>query len=155
MNPAKAWPLAMAAVLALTVVTNVALLVAANGPDRAVPERDYYRKALAHDSTLAQRARDAALGWSAAARIEPAARGARVELRLAGGDGAPIAGARVALEALHNREAARPVTGVLADAGGGRYVAVLPLARPGRWELRVDARRGAERFTAIVRAERP
>jgi nitrogen fixation protein FixH len=154
-TPAKAWPLAIVAVLAITVGTNVALLVAAHGPDRAVPERDYYRKGLAHDSTLAQRARDAVLGWTAAAGLASVPGGARVELRLADSGGAPLAGARVELEALHNRDAGHPVSGVLADAGDGRYLATLPMAHRGRWELRVDARRGADRFTAIVHAERP
>jgi hypothetical protein len=153
-KPATLWPIAIVAVLALTVIGNVFVIVAANGRDAAVVEPDYYRKALAWDSTLAQRARDQDLGWRLDARLAPlgADGRARLEARLAGRDGAPIADARVHVVAVHNREARAPRTATLAPVAGG-YAAELPLARAGLWELRFDVRRGGERFTATLRRE--
>ena len=154
MNGARAWPFAVVAVLAVTVAANGVMMLVVNGREAAVVEPDYYRKALAWDSTLAQRARDQALGWRLDARLAPlAADGrARLEVRLAGRDGAPIVDARVGVVAVHNREARAPRAATLAPVAGG-YAAELPLARAGLWELRFDVRRGGERFTATLRRE--
>lgn len=153
MKPAALWPVAIAGVLAVTVAANVAVMVLAGGPDRAPIEPDYYRKAVAWDSTLAQDDRDAALGWTLDARLEPHADGAMwIEARLAGRDGAPLDGAAIDVEAIHNR-APRPEVARLAPAGVGGYRARLPVARPGLWELRFTAIRAGVRFTHTVRLD--
>lgn len=150
MKPAAAWPLALAGVLALTVVANVAMLAAANAPGGTRVEPDYYRRALAWDSTQAERARSAALGWRADAAFTHAG-----ELALALRDAAdhPVTGARVEVLAIHNLEPGPPVAWSLGEVAPGSYGARVRPGRAGRWELRVRATRAAEVFTAVLHAD--
>jgi len=155
-SPAKAWPLAIVGVLAVTVAANVLLFAAANAPGTAVAERDYYRRALDWDRTQAERARSAALGWRAAAAFQGAAPGrTRLELRLADASGAPVAGAAVELEGVHNLAADDPRHWVLAETAPGLYATEADVPFSGRWELDVTATRGADRFVSVLHAEAP
>jgi nitrogen fixation protein FixH len=159
MKPGRWWPIAVVAVLAITVLANVVVLWVASDPDAEAVEPDYYRKAVAWDSTRVERARNLALGWRLDATVGPlGGGGAEVRARLADAAGAPLAGATVELEAIHNRIAAHPVHAVLFPAGGaggeaGVYAAAVPLARPGLWELRFTVRRGSDRFTVDRRLD--
>jgi nitrogen fixation protein FixH len=155
MIAAKLWPLAIVGVLAITVGANAWILYEANrDPNATVVEPDYYRKAVAYDSTLAQARRDRALGWRLAA--EPGAfdpNGTPLALALTDREGLPIAGASVALVAIHNLDAGRLVSARLVTGADGRATGRLGLDRTGLWELRFDARRGAERFTTDLRCD--
>ncbi len=148
MTPARLWPLAVVAVLAVTVGANVFLLVAAHGRDAAVVERDYYRRAVAFDSTLAAERRSDALGWRVAVELGRPDAGGSAPLRVQVTDraGTPVDGAQVRVTAVHNRAAAHPVTAPLARVGIGAYAGTLPLGRRGLWELDLEATRGAERY---------
>jgi nitrogen fixation protein FixH len=153
-RPEKLWPLAIAAVLAVTVLANVFMFVAASDRQAAVIEPDYYRKAVRWDSTLAERRRDAELGWRIDAALGPIGRGgSMLSARLTGRDGTPLEGAELRVTAIHNADAAHPVGAELAPGGGGTYSARLPLARAGLWELRFEVRRAGERFSASLRRE--
>jgi nitrogen fixation protein FixH len=148
------WPIAIVGVLVATVGANVAAFIAAVGPQAATVEPDYYRKAVEWDSTLAQRERNAALGWRIDAVLGDVSRdGATLEATLLDPHGAPLDGADVRVEALHNRDGAHPVAGRLEPAGAGRYAARLPLRRAGLWELRFDVRRQDRRFTSTQRKD--
>lgn len=152
-NP-HAWPLAMAAVLAITVVANLALLVAANAPGAAQVEPDYYRRALAWDSTQAERARSAALGWRAAARFIPRpGHPAWIVVDLADASGRAVTGARLGLVAVHNLEPGASSSWTLTEVAPGRYRAEVAPHHAGRWELRLAASHERERFTAILHAD--
>jgi len=154
MKPAVMWPVAIVGVLGVTVAANLVLLYAAGDRNGAVVERDYYRKGLAWDSTLAQRARSAALGWRADAAIGPVREGAaRVTVTLSGADSAAVRGAALAVSAIHNTRADRPVAGALMEEAPGRYAGTLALDRPGLWELRLEAVHGVDRFETSVTAE--
>ena len=48
------WPIAVAAILATTVAANIWVMMIANDDPSFAIEPDYYRKALAWDTTLAQ-----------------------------------------------------------------------------------------------------
>jgi hypothetical protein len=52
--------------------------------------------------------------------------------------------------AIHNARGGLTVEAALSEGRAGRYGARLPLPRPGRWELRIDAVRGGERFRAVL-----
>lgn len=158
MNAGRLWPVAIVGVLAVTVVANLAILQVAGDPDAFTPEPDAYAKAVAWDSTLEVRAASAALGWQAIGGIaalegEPAR--ARVVVTLRDREGRPVEGALVRVEAIHNRQARRIRATLPAAAGAaGAYAATLPLARPGMWELRLDAERPGELFVTSLRVER-
>jgi nitrogen fixation protein FixH len=151
----RLWPLGVVAVLALTVLANVAVFWAARDRNAAVVEPDYYRRAVGYDSTLAAEHRSAALGWRVEAELgEPGAGGAAtLRVRLLGRDGAPLDSARVTVGAVHNRDAARVVRAALAPEGGGRYAAMLPLRLAGRWELDLEAARGTDRYRVRVHCD--
>lgn len=145
------WPIGLAALLVGSAAANIALVVITARDASFAVEPDYYAKALAWDETMAQERRNEALGWSLGLRIEPAGERGRVTVAagLADRAGAPIQGARVSLEALHNARASRVLTATLEPRGGG-YAAVMPLSRPGLWEFRARVTRGADVFTAIL-----
>jgi nitrogen fixation protein FixH len=154
MNGARLWPAAIAGVLGVTVVANVVMLWAARHGDAPAIEADYYRKAVAWDSTLAARRASAALGWRADAGIGPLGRdGADVTVWLADSTGTALDGAGVRVVAIHNARGGTTVEGTLAPRGAGRYAGRLALARPGLWELRIEAARGPDRFGAALRRE--
>jgi nitrogen fixation protein FixH len=155
----RAWPWAIGLVLALTVVANVAMLVAANAPGASEVEPDYYRRALDWDRTQTERARSAALGWRAEARF-----GARevggTPLRVVLLDGAarPVTGASVSVTAIHNLEPGARSDWVLREIRPGSYTADVRPGHGGRWELRLTATRGREHYSDVVHAwleERP
>jgi nitrogen fixation protein FixH len=155
-NVARRWPLAVFAVLAITVAANFAVLWVASDDDAAAVEPDYYAKALRWDDAQAERRRSDDLGWSAEVTLEDEdAAGPKVLVRLADAAGAPIAGAAVSIEAIHNRLAAHPVRTRLATdpVRPGVYSSRAPLAAAGQWEIRVRAERGADVFEESVRRE--
>lgn len=140
------WPVLLVGLLVLGVGANLVLLAVASGDPSFAVERDYYRKGMEWDRTLAQRQADARLGWTLACEV----RAGMVDVALRDAAGAPVPGATVSLEGFHNARAAQIVTAVLADAGSGIYRAQAPIVRPGLWELRFRAVRGADVFTQTV-----
>ena len=155
MKRGAAWPIAITAVLALTVGANVLLLRIATEPNAYATEPDYYRKAVAWDSTAAAERASTATGWSCDASLVARGRAFEIRLRLVDAAGAPVAGAAVHVTAIHNLAAATPSELTATPAAAGGYVATLPVARAGLWELRVAATRGREHFTADLRREAP
>ena len=143
------WPLFLGGLLVLGVGANLVLLVVATGDPSFAVERDYYRKGMEWDRTLAQRQADARLGWTLSCEV----RAGTVEVALRDASGAPVPGATVSLEGFHNARAAQIVTAVLAEAGEGTYRAQAPIARPGLWELRFRAVRGVDVYTQTVTYE--
>ncbi|HET9951473.1 MAG TPA: FixH family protein [Candidatus Eisenbacteria bacterium] len=153
MKPAALWPVAVVGALVVTVGANIAILVLANDSDKAVVEPNYYEKAVAWDSTMAQGRRNESLGWSIGATLAPSAVGARLHANLADREGAPLPGALIRVEAIHNADAARRIEGTLRDAGGGAYEADLPLRHAGLWELRFTVERDGALFTLDLRRD--
>jgi len=150
------WPVAIVGLLLGGAGANIGLmLVATRDPSFSV-EPDYYRKAVEWDRTMAQQARNAALGWSLSARFEDdgGPPGSRLRVRAVDRAGAPLSGARVVVEAFPSARASH-VSRMTLDAGpDGTHVAAMPPGPAGLWEVRVTVTRGEEVFTAVVAAER-
>jgi nitrogen fixation protein FixH len=155
MKPGSGWPLAIVAVLAMTVAANIALLWQANAAGGNDVEPDYYRRALAWDSTQAAHARSVALGWRAEAGFAAAGSGATLEVVLEDSLAQPLPGASVTVVGLHNLDPLHALTWKLAETAPGRYGAVVQLPHAGRWELRVSARRGSDDWLGVLHAEAP
>jgi nitrogen fixation protein FixH len=149
------WPIGMAVILAITVATNITvMLIAGSDPSFAI-EKDYYRKAVEWDQTMAQERHNRELGW----RIEPVldryspGDGALLRVHLADSTGAEITGATVQVSALYNARANEVIESTLQHESEGTYAARIPVAHAGQWELRFDITRGDDRFTAVSRLE--
>lgn len=155
MRGGRAWIAGVVAVLAVTVVVYGRLVWLAHGRDAAVVEPDFYRRAVAWDSTRAAQARSDALGWTLEAALgRPGDAGeAPLTLRLADGAGRPVEGAAVRVTATHNRIADRALRADLAPVAPGVYAARLPLPLGGLWDLDVEAVCGADRFVRRVRCD--
>lgn len=151
------WPFLVALALMFTVGVNVVMLFAAKGdPNGTVVEPEYYRKAVEWDRTMARQQASDALRWTASATISESADAAReVRVVLRDSTGTAVRDADVRVSLIHNAEAAKLTEGTLAVQPNGEYVASLLAPHPGRWEVRVTARRGEERFLATLHAEAP
>ena len=151
------WPLILAGLLLGGVGANIALMLVATGDASFAVEPNYYAKAVAWDETMAQEAKNAALGWGVAVTLDRAPVPGKVELaaRITDRAGAPISGASVSVEAFHSSRARRVFTAPLLPAADGRYAVTLPLERPGLWEIRVRIERGPEVFTRTVMQDLP
>lgn len=155
MKRGMGWPLAITAILGLTVAANIWLIrVATHDPSFAV-EEDYYQRGVHWDDELAQRARNSALGWRVDASASPIRHGYGSDLRIALNDAAisPIEGALVVVRAVHVARAGNPVDITLTPYAPGEYEARVPIERAGVWELHIDVHRGADRFTATERLD--
>lgn len=154
MKSGAVWPMAIVGVLGLTLAANVFLWRAANAPGTNDLEPDYYHRALAWDSTQTARTRSASLGWRAQAALGLGRSGSEeLHVTIIGRDGAPVAGAAVEVQGVHNLDPGHPERWTLVEEPDGRYVAPVHLPHTGRWELRVNATRGGERFESIEHAD--
>jgi nitrogen fixation protein FixH len=149
------WPIAITAVLATTVAANIwVATIASDDPSFAI-EEDYYQKAVAWDSTLAQARSNARLGW----RLTPTLRltgsdgRARLSATLTDSAGTPITGASVRVSALQVSRANAIHRVTLLASAPGVYDSQLEAARPGQWELRFDVSSGSTHFTDVARVE--
>ena len=150
------WPWLLGALMAVVIGANLALVYLATSDPSFAVEEDYYRKALDWDGKRQQDARNAALGWHVdldVAGTRSADGRVAIVARLRDSAGRPIEDARVRLEAFHNARAARIFRADLARGSGAEYTTALPLRRPGLWEFRIVASRGAERFTRTATKE--
>jgi nitrogen fixation protein FixH len=153
MKKGMGWPIGVAVILSSTVVANVVVMKIANNDPSFSVEPDYYRKAVHFDSTMAQQKRNLSLGWGIDTQIDSIGDGTRTRLsiRLRDASSYPLPGARVAVMARFNARANDTLTAVLTEEAPGTYVTTLPIARPGEWEVRVDATHGSQRFSASSR----
>ena len=148
------WPLALAGLLAGGIIFDLVFLVVASRDPTFSVERDYYRKALDWDRTMAQEGHNAALGWRAAAALARDGAGrSRLGVTLTDRAGAPLTGAVVSAEMFHNARAAQVLEARLAEEAAGAYAASVPAARPGLWEVRITVARGGDVFTRTLETE--
>jgi nitrogen fixation protein FixH len=148
------WPTAIVAVLVTQICFGIWMArVAGNDPNFAI-EPDYYARAVNWDATMEQSRRDKALGWQASVAMTRAGgRTATLRLVLVDSTGGPITTAdSVIAEALAVAHAGQIDRLVMVRDGAG-YVAPVPAANAGLWEVRIRAARGADVFTAKLRTE--
>jgi nitrogen fixation protein FixH len=152
------WPLFIIAIFAAGIIPNLVLLfVATNDPSFAV-EENYYEKSLAWDETMAQRAENERLGWSTEMSLTSAEapRGfRRLSLSVLDAQGARLERCRVHVETFHNARAAKRIEADLETSASGVHEALLPMRRPGLWELRLTVRCGEQTFTETSMRELP
>lgn len=141
MKPGMGWPIGVAVILGATVVANIAVMRIANDDPSFAVEPDYYARAVAFDSTMAQERRNLDLGWGVESSLDSLVAGqpTRLTIRLKDRDAGPLVGATVSVTARFNARANDTLTAVLPETAPGTYVSALPISTPGEWEVRVDA----------------
>jgi nitrogen fixation protein FixH len=152
-SPAKRWPSIIVTVLVLQMAFGVWMArVAGNDPHHAV-EPDYYARAVSWDSTMAQSRRDQALGWRASAEIvRSEGRTATLRITITDSLGSAVTADAVRADALAISHAAT-ITRVTLSPDHGAYIGQIDSAAAGLWEMQLRAVRGADLFTAKLRAE--
>lgn len=129
------------------------MYIASSDPSFAV-EPNYYEKALAWDSTAAQKVANERLAWKTNVQVAPAkAGGSELVVRLVNSDGTPLDGAKVQAEVFASTRARERTTLSLESRGDGTYAAPAAIHRAGLWECRLVVDRGPERFTSTARLE--
>lgn len=147
------WPAAIVTVLLLQVGFGIWMARTANNDPNFAIEPDYYNRAVNWDSTMAQSRRDKALGWQAAASlVRDTGRTAALRVVLIDAAGIPLVADSVhaAVLAVAHAGTVHELT-LTPDAGG--YIALVPLAANGLWDISVRAVRGGDLFTAKLRTE--
>ena len=155
MKRVPAWPVGIVVVLLLFAAGNIQMMRLASADPSFAVEPDYYRKAVAFDSTMAQQRRNADLGWIVTAAIDRETIPATVSVRLADGTGQPVRDAKVRIDARFNARANDVLTADLTETAPGTYTGRLGVKFAGEWEVRVDAVRAADHFTASARTQAP
>jgi hypothetical protein len=151
-NAAHRWPLGLGLVLFLTVVANIVVYRLATRRDALAIEPDYYRQAVAWDSTQAVAARSRALGWRLTASLGGIAGGrAPFAATLRDDAGAPVSGALVRVEVFAVARADERLDTTLAETAPGRYAVALPAVRAEWHEVRLTAGRAGDRFVVRLR----
>ena len=151
------WPIGLTGVLAATVAANIWVAVIANDDPSFAIEPDYYKKAVAWDTTLAQARHNALLGWRLTTAMSAIASdgSSLLSARLTDSTGSAISGAviRVAALAVARASDVHDMTLTPSDSSGN-YAVRFDARRAGEWELRFDATLGAEHFTQVSQSRR-
>jgi len=108
--------------------------------------RNSYVQGNHYNETLAERAKQTALGWTAEASLVSGKGGAIVTLRLRDAKGEPLKGATVTGRLRRPATTMADRTLVFSSTGGGTYIAPAGDLQAGAWDLAVRATRGSATF---------
>lgn len=128
--------------------------IAVDDPGFSV-ERDYYKKASAFDVELSQRSHNAALGWKVRvveATLDHMGQGA-VVIAITDPRHEHLDELSVSAEAFAVARGADVRHVALTPLGRGIHRLQMERVRPGLWDVRIEARRGAVVFTQTLRLE--
>ncbi len=155
---ASSWvPWAFAGGLGIVVAANLILVYAAMSSAPGSVAARPFDAGNGYNKVLAQAARQDALGWTAETAYRTiggsgtARPAGELGVRLRDRAGNPVAGA--AIEAQLRRPVGPPDAFELRLIEGpdGSYVALVELPRPGQWDVRIVARRGADTVEEVAR----
>lgn len=137
----KGWHVlaAMLAFFAAIIAVNVGFAIVAVESFPGEDVRRSYLQGLNYNDALAERRRQAALGWQASAALAGAGGQARLVVELHDRDGAPLSGLTLRGDLRWPADERLDRALAFAPDGEGRYVAPLDGLQPGYWRLRARA----------------
>ncbi len=154
MKKGMGWPIGIVVILSATVLSNMAVIVLTGDDPSFAVEPDYYKKAVAWDSSQALATRSDALAWHAQAYVTPMPSGAStLTIALTDANGEAVRDATVRGELLHIARASDMQRVQFVATASGAYEAVVPMQRAGMWELRLHADRNSEQFVRTLRID--
>lgn len=157
MKKGMGWPIGITVLLLATVASNIGVMMLVHDDPSFAIEPDYYRKAVAWDSTQAVARASDALGWSVQSAVIPSVNGVQVlRLRISDAQGLGVDSAEVHGELRYVARAneVQTVRFVATEsADRGTYESPVIMTDTGLWELRLVADRGEAHFREIVRLD--
>lgn len=145
-------PWAIAVGLGVVVAVNGALAYFAISSSTGLVTEDAFDVGNNYNRVLAAGAAQDALGWRSDVSFVPVgpARG-EITARFTDRNGKPVTGLAVTARLVRPVEPLPETALALSETAAGNYAAAALLARPGQWEVRLAARRGAELFELAQR----
>jgi nitrogen fixation protein FixH len=153
--PHIAWPLFVVLILGVGIVGAFSILFAAASDGGAQVVDDYYRRAVAWDSTAAENARAAALGWRVDFRVlQPTGENSLRPVRFTVVDstGSPVESLAGTVRLFRPQHAA-PVAELPFHAEAGSYGFQAPLTSAGLWDFEISGRRDSTEYRVIIRKQ--
>lgn len=146
--------LLVAGIFATYIVLNATMVWFSLEADPQLVSSSYYEDSQAYDQVLAAKRASARTGWEA--QVEPDGERAAV-VTVAGPDGAAVSGLQGTAQAYRPSDEAldQPLTWTEDPAEPGRYRATFDTPASGLWELKLDLKRGGERFYQTLRYVAP
>lgn len=154
MSPRVRWVGLICVLLGSTVVFHGALLVFSLVDPSFAVVPDYEGKAARWDEAKRELEKSRALGWTVDLKTRPAGPGyVEVSVDVFDRYGKPVRASEAQVEAFHNARASERLGDRLTRTEDGRYIALMPLGRPGLWEFRLTFERGSERYVGVLRKD--
>lgn len=128
------------------VIGGLAYNLATGDPSVAVMP-DYHERALHWDDELARRKRSNKLGWKSAFQwsdVSQAASGRDFVVDVVDADGNAVAGGQASMRFFHHARGVDVATMKLQERLPGEYVAELPMAKPGLWDVEFSLSRSPD-----------
>lgn len=137
----KGWHVlaALLAFFAAVIAVNVGFAIVAMDSFPGEDVRRSYLQGLNYNDAIAERRRQAALGWQAQAAIEHESGQARLVVHLRDRDGRALNTLALSGDLRWPPDERLDRSLSFTPESGGRYVALLPDLRPGSWRLRARA----------------
>jgi nitrogen fixation protein FixH len=149
-------PWAIVAIFAGVAAVNGALAYFALHSDPGLVAKHPFELGNGYNEILAEGEAEAALGWKGTVRFVAGAQHAgTIVAELRDASGAALEGLSVSVAVVRPVEPLPPQIVTLDPAGGAGYSAPVTLPRPGLWELRVTASRGADTYHYLQRIVAP
>ena len=150
--PHVSWPLFVILLLLAGMGGAFSMLLAAGSDGGAQVVDDYYRRAVAWDSTAAVRDRAAALGWRAELLVLSGAPLRVVELSILDVDGMPVEGLFATLQLSRPQQAASVAVIPFAETEG-IYRLRAPITSSGLWDFVITARKDSIEYVTTIRRD--
>lgn len=149
--PSRLIPWIFVAGMALVVAVNGVLVYFALGTWSGLVVERPYERGVQYNRLLEEAARQDRLGWQFDIALETAGESTRIVVQAMDAVGKPLSG--LSLRASIERPVEREEHGtvLLGEQQPGRYAASLGRLRPGQWQTRLVAERGADSASTAQR----
>jgi nitrogen fixation protein FixH len=147
--------------MAVVIAVNVVMITLAVGTFPGLDTKDYYRKGVTYNRTLAADRAQAQRGWHMDFAFAPFGAAAddphrgEVVVTFTDREGRPLESLEVEGTLIRPTREGIDVTLDFDNRGHGAYAATISPSLPGQWKARIHARQGSDNFQEIRRIDVP